>query len=125
MLLGAACDTNEQPGQPPAPLGEITALERLADGYQAVTDTLAANPVTLPPDQRRLFIKNVFLQSGYDYTATLTAVANGPLNLADKNQHDLVELLLYPTVGLSDGDITELYSSAEASALIKLKQQQR
>ncbi|TPW15259.1 MAG: hypothetical protein FD130_1238 [Halothiobacillaceae bacterium] len=49
MLLGAACDTNEQPGQPPAPLGEITALERLADGYQAVTDTLAANPVMITP----------------------------------------------------------------------------
>jgi len=104
-----------------APLGNITALENLADGYNKIESSYPSNKVSLPPSQKREFIGRVFSAAGYDYTLTLLSMSSAQLDAKNKNQKDLAELLLVPTVGLSTSALADIYSDEELEAFLKLK----
>ncbi len=95
-LLGA-CSSEAPEKLVPAPLGERSALERLAEAYTAVSDEkLTVSPMALAGDERHRFVTEVFARAGYDYAATLKQVAGAELDRANQLQMDLIDLLLLP-----------------------------
>lgn len=79
-----------------APLGRVGVLEDLAESYTKVSDQhFSVSPMSLPGDERKRFLNLVFADSGYSYTETLHALAQG---MDTNNQHhkDMAELLLLP-----------------------------
>ncbi len=114
LLLLVACS---KPDLPAAPLGERPVLQQLADGYELVAEQLPVSPRKLPPAERRKFLETVFREAGFDYNATLTSAAAGALDPANQHHRDLVELLVLPTVGISQDDIAGFYSTEELAAI--------
>ncbi len=104
-----------------APIGSIAPLEKLADSYKQIESSYPSNKTSLPPARKREFIDRVFSLSGYDYTLTLLSMGEMQLDAKNKNQKDLAELLLVPTVGLSSSELADIYSTEEVQAFKKLK----
>ncbi len=80
----------------PAPVGQRAVLEELAEAYEKIARQVEGNPRQLPPEERLRFVRFVFKEAGYDYQATLQAMAASPLDPMDTLQRDLAELLLLP-----------------------------
>lgn len=118
-LVISACSNNNE--TKPAPLGNLTALENLAVSYTEVSGHFPMNVRSLPPQQKREFLEQVFKKSGYDYTATIITMGNSPLDNSNKNQKDLAELVLLPTVGISNEAVSDIYSDEEMQALNKIQ----
>ncbi len=100
----------------PAPLGERAVLERLADAYTALSDKkLGVSPMSLLGDERHKFVTEVFAQAGYDYSATLRALAMGEFDRSNELHNDMVELLLMPhrSQTLVKMQPAEIYTSEE------------
>ncbi len=104
--LLAACGKSTLPT---APLGDHAALERLAGAYKQTLQDVPTAPRAMRPAGRLLFVEQVFRGAGYDYAATLAALAEG-LDAGDKNQRDLAGLVLLPFAGLSDAALGEVLS---------------
>ncbi len=104
--LLAACG---KPALPTAPLGDHAALEQLAEAYRQTLQEVPTAPRAMRPAGRLMFVEQVFRGAGYDYAATLAALAEG-LDAGDKNQRDLAELVSQPFSGLSDAGLDELLS---------------
>ena len=119
LAFVSGCSKNSE--LPPAPIGDIRTLEKLADSYNSVAEGFPMNVQVLPPRQKREFVTQVFSKTGYDYNATLFAMASSSLDPQNKNQKDLAELLLLPTTGLIDEDVEDLYSDDEIKAINKIK----
>ncbi|MFZ5594757.1 MAG: hypothetical protein ACOY4D_10985 [Pseudomonadota bacterium] len=122
-LLAAGISACE--GQRPmtaAPLGDETALQKLATAYRAVEEQehLGMPPANLPPEKRKKFVDMVFAQAGYSYAATLDKLAAGNANLAEKNIRDMAELLLMPHRGSSMA-LEEIYSAEEVKDIRALE----
>lgn len=122
-LLAAGVSACE--GQAPtaaAPLGDETALQKLATAYHAVEEQehLEMPPASLPPDKRKKFIDRVFAQAGYSYAATLAKMATGNANLAEKHTRDMAELLLMPHRSSSIA-LEEVYSTEEVKDIRALE----
>lgn len=105
-----------------APLGDETALQKLATAYRAVEEQehLGMPPANLPPEKRKKFVDMVFAQAGYSYAATLDKLAAGNANLAEKNIRDMAELLLMPHRGSSMA-LEEIYSAEEVKDIRALE----
>lgn len=121
IVLGAvllsACGTSSQPA---APLGDRAALERLAEAWEQTLDEVPTAPRSLRPEGRRLFVERVFHTAGYDYSATLAALAQG-LEADDVNQRDLAELVSVPFTGLSDAALDEALSGDDVEHARQLR----
>lgn len=122
-LLAAGISACE--GQRPmtaAPLGDQTALQKLAAAYRAVEEQeqLGMPPANLPPEKRKKFVDMVFAQAGYNYAATLDKLATDNVNLAEKNTRDMAELLLMPHRGSSIA-LEEIYSAEESKDIRALE----
>ena len=106
--------------QPPAPLGERAALEKLANTYESLSQQLPASPAGLTPQGKLKFVQDVFKKAGYSYTGTLRALAlTAPENL-NANHKDMMELLFMPHHGLSRQDWKTLYSNEEIASIEKI-----
>lgn len=105
----------------PAPHGDLATLEKLADAYRDMANTLNQSPVQQIPSDKRAFVEKVFSKAGYNYNATLIAFAADELDPADPRQRDMAELLLFPTIGVSEIDLAKLYPGPELAAVEKLK----
>jgi len=119
--LLAACGKSPAPA---APLGEYAALERLAEAYRQTLQEVPTAPRAMRPEGRRLFVEQVFRTAGYDYAATLAALAQG-LDASDKNQRDLAELVSLPFSGLSDADLGEVLSGDGVAQARQLRKRLR
>ena len=119
LIFVSGCSKNSE--LPPAPIGNIKTLEKLADSYNIVAEGFPMNIQVLPPQQKHEFVAQVFSKTGYDYRATLLAMASSSLDPQNKNQKDLAELLLLPTVGLVNEDIEDLFSDDEIKAINKIE----
>lgn len=86
------------PSTPKAvPLGDKAALEKLAAAYTKVSDKeMTVSPMNLPGDERKKFLEKVFAEAGYDYAATLHALAQPSFDKRNQLQADLAELVLMP-----------------------------
>jgi hypothetical protein len=100
-----------------APIGDLATLEKLADSYREMADRLPANPRGLMPKEKRRFVEQVFEHAGYNYAATLFALANAQLDPFDQQQRDLAELLFLPQLGADPNEIAAIYTSAELQAI--------
>lgn len=96
LLAIAGCD-NRPEALVVVPLGERSALERLARSYTDLSDyKYASSPMSLPGGERKKFVVEVFTNAGYDYSATLNQMANQGVDAANQLHVDLADLVLLP-----------------------------
>lgn len=118
----AACQPQQQATTGlAAPRGEQRVLEQLADAFRDAADSLPTSPGSLPPEGRMEFVELVFSKAGYDYHATLTALASEGLDPNNALHRDMVELVFFPTAGVAPNDVRKLYGEAEAAAIEHIK----
>jgi hypothetical protein len=119
ILFMAMCllACSQAPSGTPAPLGDYATLEKLADAYRKVGQSYPVQPHSMRPAGRKQFLQQVFAEAGYDYSATLTAVAAAGVDASNQDHRDLVELLLLPHQGMAEADWDELYTRAELAAV--------
>jgi hypothetical protein len=110
-----ACD--KETANIAAPIGDLATLEKLADSYRKMADRLPANPRGLMPKDKRRFVEQVFEHAGYNYSATLFALANTQLDPFNQHQSDLAELLFLPQLGAGPNEISAVYTPAELQAI--------
>lgn len=118
LLMLAACSGQTQPA---APLGDHAVLEQLADAYRATAQQYPMRPKAMPPEGRREFVERVFRTAGYDYSATLLAMAKQGVDVTSAEHRDLAELLFLPHAGISNEAMGELYSEQELAAIYAIQ----
>ena len=118
----SACTRNNQP---PAPLGEKAVLEKLADAFKHEANRIAWSPQHQTPSAKRDFVENVFATAEYSYDATLAYLAANKLDPGNQLHRDLVELVLFPTVGISLEDIAKIYDHDEFKVIQKIRKETR
>lgn len=123
VIFISGCSGNQD--ATPAPLGKLSALENLADSYTQISEQFPMNVGAMPPPQKREFLEHVFKKTGYDYSATIIHMSNSTLDKNNKNQKDLAELVLLPTVGISNDAASDFYSDDEMQAIHKIKTELR
>ncbi len=118
-ILGlTACDDKKQQV---APSGDHAVLEALAAAYREVGEKYPVQPQAMPPKGRKEFVNKVFAQAGYSYSATLIAMGQAAAGPSNKEQRDLVELLLLPVKGVSNEVRADLYTDDELVAMQRLQ----
>lgn len=115
MSMLIACTEQEAPA---APMGNKAVLEQLARAFENVGQTLPMSPMALTPEGKRSFVIDVFERAGYSYHATLNAAAK--TDVLSENEKDLVELLLFPLIGVADDEVAAIFSPDEIDAVRKL-----
>ncbi len=118
ILSLTACDEKKQRV---APSGDHAVLEELAAAYRKVSEKYPVQPQAMPPKGRKEFLNKVFTQAGYSYSATLIAMGQAATDRSNKEQRDLVELLLLPVKGLSSEVRAGLYTDDELVAMQRLQ----
>lgn len=106
------------------PLGDKAALEQLADSWEGLSEKrLAASPASLPGDERKRFLEQVFADAGYNYTATLKEMAVQGIDKGNNEQIDLAELVLLPhrTQRGTPMDPADIYSIEELQAVAAIE----
>ena len=106
--------------QPPAPLGDRQALEKLSSAYENLSERLPVAPAGLTPQGKLKFIKDVFKKAGYDYTNTLHGLAQTPREAVNPYHKDMMELLFLPQRGLNRQELKTLYSQEEVASIEKI-----
>jgi len=117
-LLLVACSSDVQK---PAPQGDHAVLEQLAQAYRTVSERYPVPPQTMRPGARKDFLAKVFARAGYSYSATLIALGQSEARIANQDHRDLVDLLLMPSKGLSDEDLSSIYNADEQVAVWHLR----
>lgn len=117
MVLLACSDDVQQP----APIGDYAVLEELATAYRTISEQYTMQPHAMRPAGRRDFLRKVFAQAGYSYSATLLALTDAELLTTNKDQRDFVELLLIPGKGLADADLSSIYNADELPVVRRLR----
>ena len=115
ISMSIGCSEKEAPA---APVGNKAVLEQLARSFENVSQTLPMNPMALTPQGKRSFVIDVFQRAGYSYRATLIAAAETVV--VGQNEKDLIELLLFPLVGIGADEINSIFSPDEIDAVRKL-----
>lgn len=118
LLMLVACSDDIQK---PAPAGDHAVLEQLAQAYRTVGERYPMQPQAMPPSGRKDFLSKVFNQAGFSYSVTLLALGQPDASIANQDHRDLVELLLLPNKGLSDEDLSSIYSVDEQAAVRRLR----
>lgn len=115
LLFAVACTDKQHAGA--APPGDKAALEKLADAYRNVAEGLPQNPTGLRPSARRKFLEQVFQQAGYDYSASLIALAGVDGSQINQYHHDLKQLLYLPHYDKRIAQLSDVYSEEEIRAI--------
>lgn len=117
-----ACGYNKSGPTDPAPIDNKATLEKLADNYKKLSDKFPRSPMELPPDERKAFVEQVFINSGYSYDATLHAMATADIDFSKQNVIDLAQLLTMPQRNASSmNDIKSIYSTSELQDMAALE----
>lgn len=117
-LLGC---NNQTPEEPAAPLGDILALEKLADAYKEVSNDFPVNPINLAPDVRKKFVKQVFSNAGYGYQRTLSALSEISNPEITKLHRDMQELLFLPHYRVGKEVWSDIYTDEEIQLVRKIE----
>ena len=118
LVILAACQNEIRPA---APLGERASLDKLASAYETLSEPLPVSPTGLTPSGKLKFVQKVFAQAGYDFDATLQALAQTPPQALTAYHKDMMELVLLPSQGLSEQDTGALYGDAQLASIVKIK----
>lgn len=116
----ANCSSNKSTGIP-APIGDKTVLEKLATAYTNNVEKQQIAPASMLPNGKIEFIKQVFIDAGYDYSMTLLMLSGSQFDPTIQLHFDLAELVLLPQTGLSYDDYETIYTEEEVKALKKLQ----
>jgi len=108
---------SEQQISTPAPIGEISVLEKLAESFRNTSELLSSAPRKLPPQERRKFVEVVFREAGYNYSATLISLGQAELDPFNEHQRDLMKLLFLPLEQLPRESYADIYTDTEISAI--------
>lgn len=105
-----------------APLGDPAVLQKLAKSWEKISnEKLSISPMALPGDERKRFVKMVFADNGYDYSATLHALATQKFDKSNKAYIDMAELVLMPhrspKIPMEPADIYEPAELMDVAAL--------
>lgn len=108
----AACGTDESSRA--APIGDRKALERLEVSYNRLAEKLSTNPLNMSMKDRKNFVQAVFHDSGFDYRATLDAMAQARVKPDQPYVKDMADLLMLPhrSTGTSER-IEDIYNDEE------------
>jgi len=117
LANSALIGCQQKPVAEPAPLGDYAVLEQLAEAYREVAEQYPLQPRQMTPALRRQFVEQVFQRAGYDYTATLGAMARQGVDVTNQDHRDLAQLVLLPHQGLDHEARVELYSSGELASV--------
>lgn len=122
LVIGLSACSQEPSEIGPAPLGDLSALEQLAESYTKVSDQmLATSPISLPGKERRRFLENLFQDAGYDFSQTLAALAEG-LDNNNKLHRELAELVMMSHTKTNyPSDPAEIYSPEELQHVAKIE----
>jgi hypothetical protein len=114
LLVLSACGNGSLKS---APIGDHAVLEQLADAYRNVAQQYPVQPASMRPAGKKKFIEEVFRAAGYSFSASLLTFAKQGVDVTSQDQLDLAELLMLPHKGLTDSDMTMLYSTEELDAI--------
>ena len=121
FLLGifflSGCSSSQQQQLPAAPLNDKEALEKLASSYETVSDTIPVNPVNIRPTARKKFVEQVFSEAGYNYSATLHALAKVQPKSITQYHKDIKQLLFLPHYKVNFDKIKDIYSEEEIKSI--------
>lgn len=117
LLITVLVACEQQLPSIPAPPGDYAVLEELAEAYHQVARDYPVQPRNMRPPGRKEFVRRIFQAAGYDYAASLQALAGREMDVVNQDYRDLAELLLLPHQGLSDEAMEDLYSSEELAAI--------
>lgn len=108
----AACAADDE-GRA-APLGDQKTLERLEASYNRIGETLPTSPLNMSMRDRKRFVQAVFQDSGFDYRATLDAMARADMKPNQPYVKDMAELLMLPHRSTGTNErIEDVYSEEE------------
>lgn len=112
-----ACEAQDpHAALPAAPVNNHAALEKLAQAWHTAEKEIATAPRALSGPARKAFVVKVFATAGYNYTATLQALAAHAVSTQDTK--DLVELALLPHRNAGEPvSLQEIYSPQELHAV--------
>lgn len=105
-----------------APLGEVSALEKLASSYRSVSAQLPIQAQKLPPKGKKEFVEKVFQDAGYNYSSTLIALSESKLDPFNEHQRDMAKLLFLPIDNLNSADYESLYEKQELMAIKEIRE---
>lgn len=124
LILLPACSSETDSNLKAAPIGDHSVLEELAEAYEKLAEHITTSPTRLPPKERKRFVDNVFKEAGYSYSATLRALVEQGIDVKNKNQMDLAELIRLPHRGLGgEIDPASVYGKAELADISTLERQ--
>lgn len=115
MLTTSACSDNNTGIS--APPGDKQALEKLAAAYRNQAGNLPVSPAGMNPGARRKFIERVFVEAGYDYSATLLRLSTIQKISINQYHIDLKQLLFMPHHNIRQQDLPGIYSDPEIAAI--------
>lgn len=120
-LLISACDMAPSSTKP-APVDDRATLQTLADSYNDLAESFTQSPTGLPPDGRKQFVEDVFADAGYNYAATLHALAESKADYSSQNVIDLTELLLLPHRNTASVEqVRDIYSTQEYNDIKRIE----
>jgi hypothetical protein len=119
LVLLTAC--GGKPMGKAAPLGDHAVLEQLADAYRSVRQEYPMSPRSMAPKGRLEFVQRVFQQAGYDYDATLQAMAKAGAQVTNPDHRDLAALLFLPHQGVAEASWADIYSPEELAAIKSIR----
>ena len=117
LLCLTACGPSQKNHNSAAPLGDKTALEKLAAAYETVTKSIPVSAVQLRPEARKRFVEQVFQEAGYDYSATLQALSQVTPESVTQYHKDLKQLLFLPHYGTLFEETKSIYTEQEMQAI--------
>lgn len=124
LALLSACSSDPQ-SLDAAPLGERAVLESLAEAYTEISNQkLSVSPMSLPGEERKRFVEQVFTRSGYSYSKTLHRMAQAGLDSRNQLHVDMAELVLMPHRNPRFPlELTDIYSAQELQDVAVVERQ--
>jgi len=119
ISLTACGDSDDK--YPSATLGDLSALQKLADSYRQQSDRLEGTPLQLRPEARKKFLLHVFNKVGLSYHNTLIALGNTDIKTVSDKHRDLAQLLRLPHYGQEESVKKEIYDQEELAAINKME----
>ena len=124
LLLGiywlSACNSSQPQQLPAAPLNNKDALEKLANAYESVSETIPVSPISIRPAARKKFVEQVFAKAGYNYSATLHALSEVSADSITQYHKDIKQLLFLPHYRVNFEETKNIYSEEEIKSIKKI-----
>jgi hypothetical protein len=122
VLSFSGCGSPQQNQHSAAPLDDKNTLEKLAAAYEAASESIPVSPVQLRPEARKQFVEKVFNDAGYNYSATLQALAKVNREAITQYHKDIKQLLYLPHYGIPFEETKHIYSEQDIRAIETINQ---